>query len=168
MAKINSKFRVFHRYLGFFLAGIMTIYALSGIVMIFRKTDAFKIEKQKTAELEPNLKNDEIGKALRIRNFKITEENGSTVYFENGTYDKATGVTNFRVKELPTVIQKFEKLHKATTDSPLFYLNIFFGTSLLFFAVSAFFMFARTHKNFKKGVYVAIGGIIFAIIMLLL
>ncbi|MGB5405007.1 hypothetical protein [Robiginitalea sp.] len=42
MAKRNTPFsfkvRVIHRYLGYFLAGIMAMYALSGIVMIFRET----------------------------------------------------------------------------------------------------------------------------------
>lgn len=31
--------RVYHRYLGFFLAGIMAVYAISGVVLIFRDTD---------------------------------------------------------------------------------------------------------------------------------
>jgi uncharacterized iron-regulated membrane protein len=34
--------RIFHRYLGFFLSGIMTVYALSGVVLIFRDSDFFK------------------------------------------------------------------------------------------------------------------------------
>ena len=37
--------RVLHRYLGFFLAGIMAVYALSGIVLIFRDTDFLKSEQ---------------------------------------------------------------------------------------------------------------------------
>ena len=39
MSKLNTTMRVYHRYLGFFLAGIMAVYAISGIVMIFRDTD---------------------------------------------------------------------------------------------------------------------------------
>lgn len=34
--------RVIHRYLGFFLAGIMAVCATSGIIMIFRTTDFLK------------------------------------------------------------------------------------------------------------------------------
>ena len=40
--KSQEKFREFHRYLGFFLAGIMAVYAFSGIVLTFRNTDTFK------------------------------------------------------------------------------------------------------------------------------
>ena len=31
---LNNTMRVYHRYLGFFLAGIMSVYAISGIVLI--------------------------------------------------------------------------------------------------------------------------------------
>ncbi len=54
--------RVYHRYLGFFLAGIMAVYSISGIILIFRETDFLKKEKQITRQLNPGLKNEEIGK----------------------------------------------------------------------------------------------------------
>lgn len=69
--------------------------------------------------------------------------------------------------ELPTVLLKLETMHKATTNSPLFFLNIFFGASLLFFSLSAFFMIAKTTKAFKKGMYVALGGLVFAILVVI-
>lgn len=165
MSKVNSTFRLYHRYLGFFLAGIMVIYAFSGVIMIFRTTDFLKVEKQITREIQPNIAGSELGRALFIRDFKIVEETPEIVKFEQGTYTKASGVAEYKVKELPTVLQKLETMHKATTNSPLFFLNIFFGLSLLFFSVSAFFMFAKSNKVLKKGIYVAIGGLLFAILV---
>jgi uncharacterized iron-regulated membrane protein len=48
MAKRKTPFsfqvRVIHRYLGYFLSGIMFMYAVSGIVMIFRQTNFLKSE----------------------------------------------------------------------------------------------------------------------------
>lgn len=167
MSKINSTFRVYHRYLGFFLAGIMSIYALSGTIMIFRTTDFLKVEKRITKELTPNITAEELGKALFMRNFKVVEENNEIIRFEEGTYNKSTGVAEYTVKEIPMVLQKFEKLHKATTNSPLFFLNIFFGVSLLFFSVSAFFMFAKGAKPLRKGIFFAIAGVILAVIVVL-
>ena len=38
----KNYFRIIHRYLGFYLAGIMAVYSISGVSLIFRKTDAFK------------------------------------------------------------------------------------------------------------------------------
>ena len=37
--------RVLHRYLGFFLAGIMAVYAISGVILIYRDTDFLKSEQ---------------------------------------------------------------------------------------------------------------------------
>jgi hypothetical protein len=44
--------RVYHRYLGFFLAGIMAIYSVSGIIMIFRDTDFLKKENHKVLTMQ--------------------------------------------------------------------------------------------------------------------
>ena len=168
MSKIVSRFRVYHRYLGFFLAGIMTIYALSGTIMIFRTTDFLKQDKIKEREIGANIPAEELGAKLFIRNLQVLNEDENTVTFSQGSYDKTTGVATYKVKELPFVLQKLEKLHKATTNSPLYFLNIFFGISLLFFSVSAFFMYTKTNKVLRKGVIVAIAGFIFAVIIVLI
>jgi len=39
---MNNKMRTYHRYLGFFLSGIMAVYAISGIILIFRDTEFLK------------------------------------------------------------------------------------------------------------------------------
>jgi len=42
---VRRSMRITHHYLGFFLVGIMSIYALSGTLMIFRTTDLLKKER---------------------------------------------------------------------------------------------------------------------------
>lgn len=158
--------RVYHRYLGFFLAGIMSIYAFSGVLMIFRNTDFLKSDQVKTVNIPPNTPVEQLGSALRMRDFKVDRTEGSIVYFKQGNVDTATGVATITTKELPRAIQKLEDLHKATTKSPLFFLNIFFGASLLFFVISAFWMFMPSSDTFKKGIYFTLGGILLALIML--
>ena len=158
--------RVYHRYLGFFLAGIMSIYAVSGVLMIFRNTDFLKSEQVKTINIPPNTPAEELGRALRVRDFKADRTEGTIVYFKQGNVDTATGVATITTKELPRAIQKLEDLHKATTNSPLFFLNIFFGASLLFFVISAFWMYMPSSDTFKKGIYFTLGGILLALIML--
>ncbi|WP_319590014.1 hypothetical protein [uncultured Draconibacterium sp.] len=165
MSKISKTFRVYHRYLGFFLAGIMTIYALSGTIMIFRTTDFLKQDKVTEREIGANVPAEELGGKLFIRNLEVLEEDANTITFQQGSYDKTSGVATYTVKELPFVFKKLESLHKATTNSPLYFLNIFFGISLLFFSVSAFFMYTKTNKVLRKGVYVAIAGLVFAAII---
>ncbi|MES2646343.1 MAG: hypothetical protein V4717_05675 [Bacteroidota bacterium] len=158
--------RILHRYIGFFLAGIMAVYALSGFVLIFRTTDYFKKEKQVEKQLAPALTAEAVGKETRLRELKFTATNGDIQEFKQGTYNTKTGVVNYTSKELPFVMEKLTHLHKASTKDPLFYFNMFFAASLLFFVVSSFWMFRPSTRIFRKGMYFTIGGILFMLILL--
>ncbi len=157
--------RVIHRYLGYFLSGVMTVYALSGIVMIFRETNFLKSEVVLEQQLEPNLTIGELSPKLRMA-VKIDREEDDIVYFKDGNYNQKTGVAKVKKMKLPFVLEKMEKLHKATTNSPLYFLNIFFGLSLLFFVLSAFWMYTPKMPVFKKGMYFAFGGVLLTLILL--
>ncbi len=160
--------RIYHRYLGFFLSGIMAVYAISGIILIFRNTDFLKQEKVIETQLAPDLSDEEIGKGLKLREFKVDKIESGIVYFKNGTYDQVSGLAKHQVKQLPFILDKMTKLHKANTNSPLYFLNIFFGTALLFFVLSAFWMFMPDSPMFKKGLYFALGGIVLTLMLIFL
>lgn len=162
----SNKFRVIHRYLGFFLAGIMAVYAISGIILIFRNTDFLKSEIQYEKQVATNLTGSELGPALKIKRLKVEREAGNMLYFKNGTYNKESGQAKYSKKELPFLIARMTHLHKATTKDPLFYLNIFFGASLLFFVISAFWMFMPGTAVFKKGIWFSLGGILLTLVLL--
>ena len=163
---MQNKMRVYHRYLGFFLAGIMAVYALSGVLMIFRNTDFLKKDQIEERTLEVGTKVEELGSKLRIKNFKIEKEEGAIVYFNGGNYNKESGLATYTKKELPYVLKKMTDMHKATSDRPLFFLNIFFGFSLLFFVLSAFWMFLPKTSIFKKGLYFAAAGLVLALLVI--
>ena len=165
-ATTNNRMRIWHRYLGFFLAGIMAVYAISGTVLIFRDTDFLKQEKITEKTLSPGLPIEEVGKAIRFRDLKAETENGDLVIFKQGTYNKVTGEVKYSVKSLPFVIQKLTQLHKANTSQPLFYLNVFFAASLLFFVISSFWMFMPKTTIFKKGLYFTLAGILLTLVLL--
>ena len=165
---LQQKMRVYHRYLGFFLAGIMAVYSISGIVLIFRETDFLKTEKLNERKVPTNLKNEEIGKELKIKELTILGEANGIVTFKQGTYNRTTGEAKFITKELPPLMNKLTKLHKANTKQPLYYLNIFFGLSLFFFVISSFWMFLPKTTIFKKGMYFAIAGILFTLALIFL
>lgn len=166
--KKNSGFymRLVHRYLGFFLAGIMAIYALSGVLMIFRQTDFLKQETHKESQLKPALTAEELGREIKIKDLEIQSIEGDILHFDQGQYNKASGMVNYTTKELPLLLGKMTKLHKATTNSPVYFLNIFFGTSLLFFVISAFWMFLPHTSVFKRGLYFTLGGIALTLLLL--
>lgn len=166
MSNSKPSMRVLHRYLGFFLAGIMAVYAISGIVLIFRDTDFLKSEHTEEIKIEPNIKNENIGKALDLRRYNFEREEGDMVYFKNGDYNKKTGVAHITSKELPYILDKMTHLHKASTDDPLYWLNIFFGVALLFFVLSAFWMYLPKTKVFKTGLLYSLAGLVLTLILL--
>lgn len=163
---VQNKMRVYHRYLGFFLAGIMAVYALSGVLMIFRNTDFLKKDHIEERTFEVGTEAEELGSKLRIKNFKIEKKEGNLVYFTGGKYNTETGLATYTKKELPYVLKKMTDMHKATSDRPLFFLNIFFGVSLLFFVLSAFWMFLPKTSIFKKGLYFAAAGLVLALLVI--
>jgi hypothetical protein len=158
--------RIWHRYLGFFLAGIMAVYAISGVVLIFRNTDFLKKEVVKERQIAAGLSPEEAGKVLRIQNFSVERTEGETIYFAGGSYDAASGAAVHTVKELPYVLGQMTHLHKANTKDPLYYFNIAFGTALLFFVVSAFWMFMPGSKILRKGLYFSVAGLVLTLILL--
>ncbi|MDW3190921.1 MAG: hypothetical protein R8G66_01065 [Cytophagales bacterium] len=160
------KMRIYHRYLGFFLAGIMAVYAISGIILIFRNTDFLKQETIVEKQIPTATPLNEIGTALKVRNFKIEKQEGNLIYFKNGVYDQSTGKAEITTKSLPYVLDKMSKMHKANSSSPLFFLNIFFGISLLFFVLSAFWMYMPGSSVFKKGMYFVLAGLVFALVVI--
>lgn len=165
--KSENTFREFHRYLGFFLAGIMAVYAISGIVLTFRNTDFLKKEVTITKTVPAGLNEEKLGEELKMRFFKVDKTEGDIVYFGNGTYNKASGEVSYTEKRQPIVIEKMNNLHKMHQGNPLFWLAILFGIGLLFFSVSAFFMINPKAPIYKKGIYFAVAGFLLTVVLLM-
>ncbi len=144
----------------------MAVYAISGIILIFRDTKFLKKEVRTEKIVAAHLNEVALGKVLKQKNFKITRDSSGLSFFKNGVYNPVTGNVNYTTEELPYFITKLTKLHKANTSQPLFLLNIFFGASLLFFVLSSFWMFRPKSSVFKKGMYWTTGGILLTLLLL--
>jgi len=164
----RSFMRVTHRYLGYFLAGIMTVYALSGILLVYRDTDFLKKEKKYDKTVAAHLSEKELGKELKIKGLEIEKTEGNIQHFKQGTYDSATGKALYTKKELPFALDKMVKLHKSQSKDAISPLSVFFGVSLLFFVISSFWMFNPKTKAFKRGIKFTIAGLIISVILLLI
>jgi hypothetical protein len=163
---MSNKMRIIHRYLGFFLAGIMAVYALSGIVLIFRDSDTFKRPVTTEFQTSKNIPAEGLAKALERRRLEITKTDGKKICFENGFYNQDTGKGSITEMELPYFLDKMTHLHKAKSSQPLFFLNIIFGLGLLTFVITAFWMFIPSSKIFKKGIFFSLAGLTLAMILL--
>lgn len=165
--KLHNSFRKYHRWLGFFLAGIISIYAVSGILLIFRQTEFLKFPQTEVRQLPPALQVEALGEQLRLKGFSVKSESDELIIFNVGEYNKVTGEAVISQLDYPIVLAKLVKLHKATNNSPLFFLNISFGIALLFFVISAFLMFMPKLPLFKNGVKISIAGAIFALLVVI-
>lgn len=164
MSKIKdtkSFMRITHRYLGYFLAGIMLVYSISGVLLVYRDTDFLKKENQYNKKLDKNLTEGRIGTETGIKNLEFLKTENNIAYFKDGTYNIETGEAIYTKKELPFVWDKMVKLHKAKSGNSLSPLNVFFGISLFFFVISSFWMFPPKSKIFRRGlIFTAIGFVL--------
>ena len=165
---INYYIRGLHRDLGFFAAGLIVIYALSGMLLVYRDTDLMKADMQVEKKLTPNMESAKIGEALRLKNFKVTKTEGETIWFQGGTYNATTGIAVYTSRDIIFPFNKLIGLHKAVSKNPAHWFNILFGILLLFMAISSFWMFKTENRNFRRGIYIAGAGIVFVIILLLI
>lgn len=165
--QFHNTLRKYHRWLGFFLSGIIFIYAVSGTLLIFRKTEFLKFPQIESQQLQTGLTSSELSKVLAVKDFQVITETESKITYTQGQYDKNTGTATIETKDYPLVLAKLVKLHKATHKSPLYFLNIFFGTALLFFVISAFFIFMPKLSVFKNSMKIAGVGALFALLVVI-
>ena len=160
--------RKYHRYLGYFLSGIVLLYASSGVLLIFRKTDFLKFDHHFERQLSPGLQPLALLSELSVKGLAVEGVSDGKVMLNMGQYDVATGQATLTTKEYPAAIDKVVHMHKATTKSPLYFLNIVFGLSLMFFAVSAFFIFPPKATALTTGMKVASAGFLMALLFVFL
>lgn len=163
---ISHYMRAFHRDIGFFVIGLTIIISLSGIIQIYRQTDFLKKDTLVERKLPANTDENNLGMLLRMKKFKVQKIEGDNVYFNNGTYNKATGIAKYSVKVLPIVLEKFNVFHKATHNQSFHWFLLVYGILLLFLAVSSFWMFKTGTKLFRRGIYISGAGIVLTIFIL--
>ena len=79
MKNTRTNMRLLHRYIGYFMAGTMAVYAISGVLLIYRDTDFLKKEKKIDKKIEANIPNDKLGKELKIKGLEVKEQKGDLV-----------------------------------------------------------------------------------------
>ena len=160
--------RPLHRDIGFLAVGFTIIFCISGVILIFKETDFLKKEKIIEKTILPNLEVLELGKALHLREFKILKEDGGIVYFENGSYNKTTGNVSYESKELPSFFEKLNNVHKSSSKNIIHWFTMLYGISLLFLAISSFWMYKPKTKMSRRGIVLSLIGFVFAAMVIIL
>jgi hypothetical protein len=159
--------RIWHRDIGFFVFGLVVVYALSGILLMYRNTDFMQKQVTMEKQLKPGLAVEDLAKELRMREIKITKTEGEIVSFENGYYNQTSGAAVVTVKELMFPFNKLTDFHKAISLKATHWFNLVFGALLLFMAISSLWMFKPGSKTHKRGLILAGAGILFTVLILL-
>lgn len=163
---IHQWMRLWHRNVGYFAAGLIIIYALSGITLIYRDTDFLKTGREVHQTLAAQLKADDVGKALRLKKMKVVGEDEKVIRFQDGTYNKLTGEASYVVKELIFPFKQFVSFHKRASGNSFHWFNLALGSTLLFLVISSFWMFKPNSKQFKKGAILVVGGVALALLLI--
>ncbi len=163
---IQYYIRCLHRDIGFILVGLTIIYALSGILLIYRNTGFLQTETTVRKEVARGLKADELGKALEMRHFETEKQDGDTIFFKGGTYDQTSGIATYTKREYPAVLNMFTQVHKLTERSSLHLLAVVYAAMLFFLAVSSLAMYKPGTRLFRRGIVLSSGGVVMAVIMM--
>jgi len=164
---INKLMRSLHRDIGFLVIGMTLIYVISGIVLLYRDTNFLKSEKVIERTIDAGISENDLGRALGMRHFRIEKSEGDLIYFNgNGTYNQSTGLVKYSVNSLPEWINKMNSFHKTMSRNVMHWFGLIYGIALTFLAISSFWMFKVKTRLFKRGMIFTAVGLILAVILL--
>jgi uncharacterized membrane protein len=165
---VHYYLRALHRDVGFFVVGLVIIYSLSGIALVYRDTEFLTQNVEVEKRLAPGLDPSELSKTVRIKGFAVSRTEGDLIYFQGGTYNKATGLAVYNMKELPPVLRHFVGLHKTVSGKVTHWYAVLFGSLLCFMAISSFWMYPNSTSMLRRGLYIAVAGAAITTIVLFL
>jgi len=156
--------RILHRDIGFLLIGLTLVFSLSGILLVYRQTDLLKSDTVVTRTVAGELSANDLVKALHLRKVKIDGDDGRYLQFSSdpavrdGQYDRQSGAVTFVEKRLPSWLDKLNQLHKTSSSNTIHWFSVLYGVLLTFLAVSSFWMFKPSTRQFRRGmVFSAVG-----------
>lgn len=146
----NSIMRSLHRDVAFITIGFTIVYALSGMLLVYRNTDFMKQEKYFEKNIVTEIPAGKLGAELGIRGLEVTNENDGIFYFTQGSYNSMTGEAKFTKKVYPKGVDKMVDLHKLHGKNKLHWISTLYGGMLFFLAFSAFFIYNKGSKLRKR------------------
>ena len=163
---VSKIMRALHRDIGFLMIGLTIVYCVSGVILLYRDTDLFTIDKQYIETIEKNVSANELGSALELRRLHVTEETADTIYFNYGNYCKSSGVANYTINTYPDIVWTINSFHKLKSRYNMHWIGLIYGIFLSFLAISSYWMYKPKSKKFKRGLVLSVIGFAIAILTL--
>lgn len=165
--------RCLHRDIGYLMLGLSLVYALSGVILIYKDTDFLKSPQRVEAVLPQHMPFSEVARELHLRRYEVTGNAGGVVSFRDGAnltdgmYDANSGSVSYVANRFPVVVDQFIRLHKLNSSKVLQYIGVLYGALLLFLALSSLFMFKLHSRNFRRGIVLSSTGTLMALVFLM-
>lgn len=179
---IRRLLRILHRDLGYFIVGMIVVYALSGIYLNHRHdfnpdykifVEDFKVEVKNESSYSANdIKTilQTLDFDLRYKKHYINNEGFVKVFIENGevVINPETGEGRLQYLQKRPLIFSFNKLHKASIGALWKWVSDFMAVVLLFVGISGLFLMKGKRGFNRWGIWFTIGGIIVPLVFILL
>lgn len=155
--------RNLHRDIGFLVIGMTVLFCVSGVVLIYRDTDVFLIDKIVEEKIRPQLSENQLYKELPFRRFNVEKVEGDIVYFGQGWYNYKTGDVYYTITTYPWLIKKFNYFHRSISKEATHWIAALYGILLLFLSLSSFWMYKPSSNNFRRGIILTGIGVVIVI-----
>ncbi len=159
--------RILHRDIGFFVIGLTVIYCISGVLLIYRDTNFLRSELQIERTLEAGLSENRLLQTLKLKGAKITGVDEGEIHFSGGTYNKESGEVSYVTKDYSQPFRAFNKIHKAPSQDSRHWFMVLYAVSLLFLALSSFWMYRPGTTYFKRGLIIALAGSMASVVLII-
>lgn len=159
--------RALHRDVGFFVVGLVVVYALSGMVLVYRDVGFMTFDAQVETNLDPGVAPADLGRLLRMKDFKVLKTEGDMVYFQGGSYNTLTGDAVYSTKKMPAFLQRCVDLHKTVSGRPTHWCAMLFAGLMCFLAISSFWMYNPGTGAFRRGVCITLAGVVATAVVIL-
>lgn len=176
MKKTRKWMRNFHRDLGYFFAGIIVIYAVSGFLLNhFSHGDVAYIDIEFTVALDSNLTKTEVQAYMEkhhadieVKKYKLKEKQVK-LYLKNGkgVYSQGSGELEISSYKKNTLIYYMNRLHFNSLKYWT-YIADAFAIALVFFAISGLIIVKGKKGFMRRGIYLTVIGIILPLLICLL
>lgn len=156
--------RILHRDIGFLMIGLTLVFSLSGILLVYRQTDLLKSDTVVTRTEASGLAAEDLARTLRLRKIKVDSDDGHDLMFSSdsvrgGKYDRESGAVTYTEKQLPSLLNTLNSLHKTGSSNPIHWISVVYGVLLTFLAVSSLWMFKPSTRHFRRGLTLATIGL---------
>lgn len=165
---LNRWMRTLHRDVGFLIVGLTIVYTISGFVLLYRDTSIFMCTTHVEKTIKSGLEASALPGALHIyQRFKVLGDDGTTIRFTNGTYDKKTGLASYEMTDFCPIVKPLTTLHFVSSKKGKHVFVAIYAVLLLFLALSSFWMYKPGNRLFKRGmILVLIGGVAAVLLVL--